>query len=80
MGWGGEDGWDVKQSEDGPGGVGNGIWSKKNELQIKLNLKKCLENAGFFHLNVQLATGKLETGRLSDILTYPNMVPEYIDG
>jgi hypothetical protein len=28
MGWGGEGGW---------GGVGNGIWSVKNELQIKLN-------------------------------------------
>ena len=40
MGWGGEEVWDVEQSEGGWGGVGNGIWSVKNELQIKLNLKK----------------------------------------
>jgi hypothetical protein len=32
--------WDVEQLEGGVGGVGNGIWSVKNELQIKLNLKK----------------------------------------
>ena len=37
---GGEEVWDVEQSEGGWGGAGNGIWSVKNELQIKLNLKK----------------------------------------
>jgi hypothetical protein len=37
MGWGGEEVWDGEQSEGG-GGVGNGIWSVKNELQIKLNV------------------------------------------
>ena len=36
MGWGGEEVWDVEQTE-GRWGVGNGIWSVKNELQIKLN-------------------------------------------
>jgi hypothetical protein len=30
----------VEQSEGGWGGAGNGIWNVKNELQIKLNLKK----------------------------------------
>jgi hypothetical protein len=40
MGWGGEQVWNVKQLEGGWGGVGNGIWSVKNELQINLNLKK----------------------------------------
>jgi hypothetical protein len=35
--WGGEEVWDVEQSEGAWGGVGNGIWSVKNELQIKLN-------------------------------------------
>ena len=40
MGWGGEEVWDVEQSEGGWGGAGNGIWSVKNELQIKLNLNK----------------------------------------
>jgi hypothetical protein len=39
MGWGGEEMWDVEQLEGEWGGVGNGIWSVKNELQIKLNLK-----------------------------------------
>jgi hypothetical protein len=39
MGWGGEELWDVEQLEDGRGGAGNGIWSVKNELQIKLNEK-----------------------------------------
>jgi hypothetical protein len=39
-GWGGEEVWDVEQSEGGWGGVVNGIWRLKNELQIKLNLKK----------------------------------------
>jgi hypothetical protein len=29
--------WDVEQSEGGWEGAGNGIWSVKNELQIKLN-------------------------------------------
>ena len=33
--WGGEEVWDVEQSEGGWGGAGNGIWSVKNELQIK---------------------------------------------
>ena len=37
MGSGGEEVWDVEQLEDGWGGAGNGIWSVKNELQIKLN-------------------------------------------
>jgi hypothetical protein len=36
---GGEEVWDVEQLEGGRGGAGNGIWSVKNELQIKLNLK-----------------------------------------
>ena len=36
-GWGGEEEWDVEQSKDGWGGAGSGIWSIKNELQIKLN-------------------------------------------
>jgi hypothetical protein len=31
--------WDVKQSEGGRGGVGNGIWSVEDGLQVKLNLK-----------------------------------------
>jgi hypothetical protein len=34
-GWGGEEVWDVEQSEDGCGEAGDGIWSVKNELQIK---------------------------------------------
>jgi hypothetical protein len=38
-GWSGEEVWDVEQSEAGWGGVGNGIWSIKNELQIKLKNK-----------------------------------------
>jgi hypothetical protein len=29
----------VQQLEGGRGGAGNGIWSVKNELQIKLNKK-----------------------------------------
>ena len=40
MGWGGDEVWDVEQSEGGCGGVGNEIWSVKHELQIKLNLEK----------------------------------------
>jgi hypothetical protein len=32
--------WDVEQSESGWGAAGNGIWIAKNELQIKLNVKK----------------------------------------
>ena len=40
MGCGGEEVWDVEQLEGGRGGAGNGIWSVKNELQIKLNFKK----------------------------------------
>jgi hypothetical protein len=36
-GGGGEEVWDMEQSEGRWGGVGNGIWSIKNELQIKLN-------------------------------------------
>jgi hypothetical protein len=39
----------VEQLEGGRGGVGNGIWSVKNELQIKLNYiffkKACLSRA-----------------------------------
>ena len=31
----GDEVWDVKQLEGGRGGTGNGIWSVKNELQIK---------------------------------------------
>jgi hypothetical protein len=30
----------VEQAEGGRGGAGNGIWSIKNELQIKLSFKK----------------------------------------
>jgi hypothetical protein len=37
VGWGGEEVWDVEQSEGGWGRVVNGIWNVKNELQIKLN-------------------------------------------
>ena len=39
-GRGGEEVGDVEQSEGGWGGAENEIWSVKNELQIKLNLKK----------------------------------------
>jgi hypothetical protein len=35
MGWDGEEMWDVEQLDDAWGGVRNGIWSVKNELQIK---------------------------------------------
>ena len=35
-GCGGEDVWDVEQSEGRWGRAGNGIWSVKNELQVKL--------------------------------------------
>ena len=41
--WGREEVWDVEQSEGGWGGAGNGIWSVKNELQIKLNFKSLYE-------------------------------------
>jgi hypothetical protein len=34
MGWGGEEVWDVEQSEGG-WGMGNGIWSARNKLKIK---------------------------------------------
>jgi hypothetical protein len=37
VGWG--EVWDVEQSEGGWEGVRNGMWSVKNELQIKLNFK-----------------------------------------
>jgi hypothetical protein len=40
MGWGGEEVWNVEQLEGGWRGEENGIWSVKNELQVKLNLKK----------------------------------------
>ena len=40
MGWGGDEVWDVEQSEGGCGGVGNEIWSVKHELQIKLKINK----------------------------------------
>jgi hypothetical protein len=33
-GWGGEEVWDVEQSEGG-WGLGNEIWSVKNRLKIK---------------------------------------------
>jgi hypothetical protein len=36
MGWGGKEVWDEEQLEGGWDGAGNGIWSVKNELQIKL--------------------------------------------
>jgi hypothetical protein len=40
MEWGGEEVWNVEQSEGKMGGrVGNGIWSVKIKLKIKLNLK-----------------------------------------
>jgi hypothetical protein len=35
--WGEEEVWDVEQLEGRWGGMGDGIWSVKNELQIKLN-------------------------------------------
>jgi hypothetical protein len=35
MGCGGEEVWDLEHSEDGWGRAGNGIWSVKNELEIK---------------------------------------------
>jgi hypothetical protein len=35
-GCGGEEVWDVEQLEGGRGGVGNVIWSVKNELQNKI--------------------------------------------
>ena len=38
--WVGGEVWDVEQSEGEWEGVKNGIWSVKNELQIKLNLNK----------------------------------------
>jgi hypothetical protein len=37
--WGGEEVWDVEQSEVGSRGTGYGIWSVKCELQIKLKCK-----------------------------------------
>jgi hypothetical protein len=37
--WGGSVGCGTVGGWEGSGGVGNGIWSVKNELQIKLNLK-----------------------------------------
>jgi hypothetical protein len=40
MEWCGEVVWDVEQLKSRWGGVGNGIWSVKNELQIKLNFLK----------------------------------------
>jgi hypothetical protein len=43
-GWSGEEVWDVEQLEGRCGGAGNGIWSVKNALQIKLNLKKYFKN------------------------------------
>ena len=33
-GWGGEEVWDMEQSESG-WGTGNGIWGIKNKLKIK---------------------------------------------
>ena len=41
IGWGGEEVWDMEQLEGRWwGGAGKGIWSVKNELKIKLNVKK----------------------------------------
>jgi hypothetical protein len=37
--------WDVEQLDGGRGETRNGIWSIKNELQTKLNLKKWKEKA-----------------------------------
>jgi hypothetical protein len=34
-GWGGEEVWDVKQSECGWREAVNGIWNVKNEMKIK---------------------------------------------
>jgi hypothetical protein len=34
MGWSGEEVWDEEKSEDGWCGMGDGIWSVKNELKI----------------------------------------------
>jgi hypothetical protein len=44
MGRGGEEVWDVEQLGGGWGGVGDGIRDVKNELQIKLNLKRYMYN------------------------------------
>ena len=38
-GGGGEEVWDVDQLEGRIRRAGNGIWSIKNKIQIKLNLK-----------------------------------------
>jgi hypothetical protein len=38
--WDEEGVWDVEQSEGGWGSAGNRIWSVKNELQLKFNVKK----------------------------------------
>jgi hypothetical protein len=45
-GWGREEVWDVDQLAGRWRGAENRIWSVKNELQIKLNLKKekCFSN------------------------------------
>jgi hypothetical protein len=40
MGWGWEELWGIEQLDGGWRRAGNGIWSVKNELQIKLNFKK----------------------------------------
>ena len=37
MGWGGEEVWDVEQSEGG-WGMGNGIWSARNKLKINATI------------------------------------------
>jgi hypothetical protein len=42
--------WAVEQLDGGWGGAGNGIWSVKNELQIKLKYKK-LKNVSFGYRN-----------------------------
>ena len=52
-GSGGEEVWDVEGSEGGWGGVGNRIWTVKNELQIKLYFKKCTTTALRIKLPVQ---------------------------
>ena len=43
-GWGGEEVWDVEQSVGGWGwgAAGSEIWSIKNKLKIKINIKNKL--------------------------------------
>ena len=48
MEWGGEEVWDVEQLDGGWGGAGNGIWSVKIELQIKLIQKEKKKKKNMF--------------------------------